>query len=154
MNYKKVISMTTNEDKDSPVVEVLKYMAIPGYSIYKLYDALSNTENNTTDELEESARRSELESFILQSRAKVEQELSIARRIMCADEVEIEEYYDVNGKGNVGLKSDDSSFTVGASGEGRKVTKRVIKFKGFSDKYLEEIKSEIDELEANQLLSQ
>ncbi|HCT9108216.1 TPA: hypothetical protein OUB95_001742 [Proteus mirabilis] len=141
--------MAINEDKDSPVVDALKNMLIPGYSTYKLYNVLSDIENNTTDELKENARRSELESFILQSRAKVEQELSIARRIMCADEVEIEEYYDVNGKGNIGLKSDDSSFAIGASGEGRKVTKRVIKFKGFSEKYTQEIKNKIDELEDN-----
>lgn len=143
---KRDYAMTNSEDKDSPVIEVLKYMTIPGYSFYKLYDVLSNTEDNTTDELKENVKRTELESLILQSRAKVEQELSIAKRIMYADEVEIEEYYDINGKGNVGLKSEESSFfTIGASGEGRKVTKRVIKFRGFSEKYMQEIKSEIDE---------
>ncbi|MBT0422802.1 hypothetical protein [Morganella morganii] len=141
--------MADSEDKSSPVSEVLKCMVIPGYSFYKLYDVLSGTEDNTTDELKESAKRSELESFILQSRAKVEQELSIARRIMCADEVEIEEYYDINGKGSVGVKTDESSFTIGASGEGRKVTKRVIKFKGFGEKYIQEIKNELNEMEEN-----
>lgn len=143
--------MAENEDKSSLVDEVAKHIAIPGYSYYKLctglYSSLINMKDHTTDELKESVKRSELESFILQSRAKVEQELSIASRIMCADEVEIEEYYDINGKGSVGVKTDESSFTIGASGEGRKVTKRVIKFKGFSDKYIQEIKKEIDELE-------
>ena len=72
----------------------------------------------------------EIKATVLQNQAKVEQELAIARRIDSAEEVEIEEYYDVSGSGSVGLKADEASVTIGANGDGRKVTKRVIKFKG------------------------
>ncbi len=136
--------MSTDKDASSLITEGVKCALIPGYSWYKIWDSVSNTENCTTDELTESAKKAELESFILQAKAKAEQELSIARRIMCANEVEIEEYYDINGKGNAGLNVDESSFTFGVSGEGRKVTKRVIKFKGFNEKYIQEIKTEFD----------
>ncbi|MDP5131846.1 MAG: hypothetical protein NWQ54_13245 [Paraglaciecola sp.] len=87
---------------------------------------------STIQELKEDALREEIKAGVMQNLAKVEQELAIARRIENAEEVEIEEYYDVSGKGNVGVKGTAETVTVGASGEGRKVTKRIIKFKGFS----------------------
>ncbi|SQI37955.1 Uncharacterised protein [Providencia alcalifaciens] len=71
---------------------------------------------------------------------------------MCAQEVEIEEYYDINGKGTVGLKTEQEGITFGASGEGSKVTKRVIKFSGFNEKYIQEIKAEIDSIEASKIV--
>ena len=65
--------------------------------------------------------------------ARIEQELAIARRIDCAEEVEIEEFYDTSGKGSAGLTADmkSESATLGLSGEGRRVTKRVYHFKGW-----------------------
>ncbi len=89
-----------------------------------------SSEKSTTQELKEDALREEIKASVLQNQAKVEQELAIARRIDSAEEVEIEEYYDVSGSGGAGLKGDDSGITFGVNGEGRKVTKRVIKFKG------------------------
>jgi hypothetical protein len=80
--------------------------------------------------LQEEARRAEIKANALLSQAKVEQELAISRRIDSAEEVEIEEYYEYFGKGSLGLSADEDSLTLGAGGEGRKVTKRVIKFKG------------------------
>lgn len=97
----------------------------------KIVESSSNiTESRTSSELSEIADRAEIESRVLLSGAKVEQELAIARRIDSAEEVEIEEYYDTSGKGNVGLTTDGSTISAGIGGEGRKVTKRVIKFKG------------------------
>ncbi len=64
--------------------------------------------------------------------AKVAQELAIAQRISTSEIVEIEEFYDVSGEGNLGAKVDESAFSLGAAGKGKKVTKRVIKFSGGS----------------------
>ena len=84
-----------------------------------------------TAELEEEAARQEIESRFLQEKARVEQELAIARRIDSAEEVEIEEYYDGSGEGAVGMNAKEDSITLGASGKGRKITKRIYKFKGY-----------------------
>ncbi|ULN67049.1 hypothetical protein MID13_18205 [Vibrio gigantis] len=99
--------------------------------VKKLVESYSDDASTKSSvELNEDATKAEIESRILLSGAKVEQELAIARRIDSAEEVEIEEYYDTSGKGNVGLNTDGSTFSAGVSGEGRKVTKRIIKFKG------------------------
>lgn len=99
--------------------------------VKKLVESYSDDASTKSSvELNEDATKAEIESRILLSGAKVEQELAIARRIDSAEEVEIEEYYDTSGKGNVGLNTDGSTFSTGVSGEGRKVTKRIIKFKG------------------------
>jgi len=68
----------------------------------------------------------------LLAQAKVEQELAISRRIDGAEEVEIEEFYDLSGKGNAGLNTDGETVSLGFGGEGRRVTKRIIKFKGYT----------------------
>lgn len=99
--------------------------------VKKLVESYSDDASTKSSvELNEDATKAEIESRILLSGAKVEQELAIARRIDSAEEVEIEEYYDTSGKGNVGLNTDGSTFSAGVSGEARKVTKRIIKFKG------------------------
>ena len=62
--------------------------------------------------------------------ARVAQELAIAERISVSHEVVIEEYYEGAGKGQLGLKVDAEALSLGASGDGRRVTKRVIRFSG------------------------
>ncbi|EGQ9060102.1 hypothetical protein [Vibrio cholerae] len=100
-------------------------------AVKKLVESYSDDSSSKTSiELSEEATKAEIESRILLSGAKVEQELAIARRIDSAEEVEIEEYYDNSGKGNLGVTTDGSSISAGLGGEGRKVTKRIIKFKG------------------------
>ncbi|ATG17193.1 hypothetical protein CO695_13135 [Providencia alcalifaciens] len=140
----------------STAFEALKLIISPtGYAISKILEKSGNEISESTaniDELNDKAKRVEIESKALLAQAKVEQELSIARRIMCAQEVEIEEYYDINGKGTVGLKTEQEGITFGASGEGSKVTKRVIKFSGFNEKYIQEIKAEIDSIEASKIV--
>jgi PDZ domain-containing secreted protein len=89
-----------------------------------------SSEVSTVQELKEHAFREEIKASVLQNQAKVEQELAIARRIDSAEEVEIEEYYDLSGHGSAGLLGNESGITFGLNGEGRKITKRVIKFKG------------------------
>ena len=65
-----------------------------------------------------------------EAQAKVAQELAIAKRIELAEQVEIEDFYDTSGDGNIGLKVDVTSVALGASGSARKVTKRIYKFSG------------------------
>jgi hypothetical protein len=64
--------------------------------------------------------------------AKVAQEVAIAHRIEVAQEVEIEEFYDASGEGHVGIHANPETLGFGAGGAGRKVTRRVIRFKGFA----------------------
>lgn len=101
----------------------------------KSMDAFSTSSSKkdiTSQELSEEAIKANIKSTVLTEQAKVEQEISIAKRILIAEEVEIEEYYDVSGSGGVGAKADGSAITLGLQAEGKKVTKRVIKFKGFN----------------------
>jgi|TARA_R110001583_G_scaffold38693_1_gene124826 hypothetical protein len=102
-----------------------------GLGIKKIVENITNSDSSMpTDELKEESARAEIIARALLAQAKVEQELAISRRIDNAVEVEIEEYYDTSGKGNVGVSADAEKVTFGAGGEGRRVTKRIIKFKG------------------------
>jgi hypothetical protein len=74
--------------------------------------------------------RQELEMRIAEAQARVAQEVAIARRIQTADEVEMEEYYDYSGDGHIGGKYDGTNISIGAGGSGRRVSKRIFKFKG------------------------
>lgn len=104
-----------------------------GLGVKKVVEKLIESgDSMPTVELREESVRAEIKAKALLSQAKVEQELAISRRIDSAEEVEIEEYYDTSGKGNIGVTAESEMITLGAGGEGRKVTKRVIKFKGCS----------------------
>jgi hypothetical protein len=71
----------------------------------------------------------------MQATARVEQERALATRILSATEVEIEEDYAAGGEGSLGLKADAAkqSLGLGASAEGRVVTRRVVRLKGWPD---------------------
>jgi hypothetical protein len=99
--------------------------------IKKIVEKISDSDSSTPiSTLKEESLRAEIKAKALLAQAKVEQELAISRRIDCAEEVEIEEFYDTSGKGNAGLNSDGETIALGVGGEGRRVTKRIIKFKG------------------------
>lgn len=99
--------------------------------IKKIVESISESDSSTPmATLKEESLRAEIKAKALLAQAKVEQELAISRRIDSAEEVEIEEFYDTSGKGNAGLNTDGESISLGLGGEGRRVTKRVIKFKG------------------------
>ena len=87
-------------------------------------------ERGNIDELRKEADRQELMMQMAERQAKVTQELALARRIESALEVEMEEFYDVTGSGNVGLNTDGNTFSAGIGGKGQKVTKRIFRFKG------------------------
>jgi len=117
-------------------IDVLKVAINPtGYLIDKMIDKNiksfnEGSDKSTLQELKEAGLREEIKATVLQNQAKVEQELAIARRIDSAEEVEIEEYYDISGNGSLGLKGNEDGVSLGLDGEGRKITKRIIKFKG------------------------
>ena len=91
----------------------------------------SVTAEGNLNKLENEARLQEVENRISEFQARVAQELAIAKRIETAAEVEIEEFYDTTGSGGVGLQSGaEGGLNIGLNGSGRKVTKRVYKFKG------------------------
>lgn len=94
------------------------------------------------EQMEENANKQEISDRLSESRARVLQELAIARRIETADEVEIEEYFDSLGEGNVGVTAKDQSVKIGLNGNGRKVVKRVYRFKGWNQEIVDEIEKE------------
>lgn len=104
--------------------------------------AAAAMESNDENELGHEAIKQEFQARINQANARTQQEIAIARRIEEADEVEIEEYYGVDASGNVGLNAKDDSMSVGLSGEGRKVTKRVYKFKRTPNQSIEKVESQ------------
>jgi len=116
--------------------DVLKLTLNPtGYLIEKMLnkslESFSKTsEKSSLQELQEDALKEEIKASVLENQAKIEQELAIARRIDSAEEVEIEEYYDVSGKAGLGINGSEEAISIGVNGEGRRITKRVVKFKG------------------------
>ena len=123
---------------------------IPGYTMTQMLkvsvNAFKDSDSKTTTELQELAKRAEIESVAMQIQAKVEQELAIAKRIFCAQEVEIEEFFDASGSGKVGVKSEGEALFAGASGEGRKITRRVIRFKGFNEEVVQDLSVDVEEI--------
>ncbi|WP_181898569.1 hypothetical protein [Halobacillus trueperi] len=128
----------------SPFINPTAYLVGKGVeAAFKSMQKVS--ESGTVEELQTEAKKQEIQ-------ARVAQELAIAERISNAETVEIEEFYDGSGEGNVGLNAKENSFTVGASGEGRKITKRVYKFSGIipqSEISLNDEEEEKDEYEVN-----
>lgn len=109
-------------------------------NIAEKYLAETHKPNATLSELETSAMEAKITAEVLTNQAKVQQEQAIATRILLAEVVEIEEYYDISGKGQAGMNADMASETIsiGLSLEGKKISKRVIKFSGFNTNVSEE----------------
>ncbi|WP_226035419.1 hypothetical protein [Aquibacillus saliphilus] len=126
-------------------IEAFKFGLNPtGYLIQKGTEAIINKtqsikENGTINELEEEARKQDIYNQMTESQAKIAQELAIAQRINTAEEVEIENFYEGEGKGGIRVQTDGEtqSINAGLSGQGRKVVKRFYRFKGWHDNGLE-----------------
>jgi RNA 3'-terminal phosphate cyclase len=87
-------------------------------------------QNGAINELRGEAERQELTMHMAERQAKVAQELALANRIDTAEEVEMEEFYDLSGSGQAGVSADGEGFKGGIGGKGQKVTKRIFRFKG------------------------
>ncbi len=96
----------------------------------RMTEALTQLQGKSSSEVSLEAERSKLAMEMMQARARAEQEFAIAERIRTAIEVEIEDYYDVSGSGNLGV--DAESQSVGVRAGGQKVARRVVRLKGFS----------------------
>ncbi len=121
--------------KDTAIVAAKIYINPIGYLVEKVAEsAVDSTKDDSNkksiEELQLFAKRQELQMQMAEAQAKVAQELAIAKRIEIAEEVEIEEFYDLNGEGSIGLKADEKGITAGASASGRRVSKRIYKFRG------------------------
>jgi hypothetical protein len=129
--------------KQRKTPEVLSGFVSGGLSVFSLSvllaESLTSSLQGTasaSDEAIDNLKAEALKQEILMGaqlhQAKVEQEQAIAQRIANAEEVEIEEYYDLAGTASLGLSGslDTSEINLGAKGSGRKVTKRIYRFKG------------------------
>jgi len=81
------------------------------------------------EDLRVEAERQELAMQMAERQAKVAQELARARRIESADDVEMEEFYEVSGAGHAGLKSNEGTISAGVGGQGQKVTRQIYRLK-------------------------
>ena len=109
---------------ESSIIEIAKILTGAVSSSLKV------SESKDMSVIDNEAQKQALELQMAHAQAKVAQELAIAQRIENATEVVIEEYYAGEAKGNAGVAGDENGITVGASAEGRKVTKRVYRFIG------------------------
>lgn len=110
--------------------------ALTNFLIEKVESSSNAADEASKQDLEtlsQEAARQRIEMELALQHARIAQELAIAQRIENATSVEIEEYYDINNKGQGGLNVDATSQTasLGASGEQNKVSKRVYRFTGF-----------------------
>lgn len=117
----------------SPGVIVPPYGWILGEIIKATSKSVTKTDEAANQDLAAlriESERQELEMRIRESQARVLQEIAIAKRIETADEVEMEEFYDNSAEGHVGVKMDGKSPSIGAGGSGRRVNKRIFRFRG------------------------
>ncbi|HWR44206.1 hypothetical protein [Sporomusa sp.] len=90
-------------------------------------------ETGDIEKLKAEEVKQEIALRMSEFQARVSQEIAIARRIDTAEEVEIEEFYDTSGQGGIGINANNDQIYVGANGSGRRVVKRIYRFKGWHD---------------------
>ena len=98
--------------------------------IDKASGAVDAAADQGIEKLSEEVAKQELRMKFELQQAKIAQELAIAQRILNAEIVEIEEFYDTSGSGTAGLNTTAESMTLVLSIEGKRVTKRIYQFKG------------------------
>lgn len=119
---------------------------ILGSAIKKTGEILAE---GNADKIANEADCQEHRTRIAIGQAKIVQEMAIAKRIETADEVEIEEYYDNNAEGKLGLKGDEKGLSLGISGNSNRVSKRIYKFKGYNEKRADIYEQSINALNAD-----
>lgn len=113
----------------------------------KAQKAVDSAATKGMEDLKAELAKQELRGQFEHQQARIAQELAIAQRIANAEEVEIEEYYDGSGKGNAGLGIDMNAKTahLGVGAEGRRVTKRIYRFKGLLPGVAEAVEQVIEQ---------
>ena len=101
----------------------------------KTLDEIDPTKKN------ENLAQAEYQRQLLIHEAKVKQENGVALRIISAEEVEIEEFYDNShsSKGKVGAEANGNKLgaSFGGSHETSVITRRIYRFKGYNKELLE-----------------
>ncbi|NTI16100.1 hypothetical protein G6L29_10680 [Agrobacterium rhizogenes] len=97
------------------------------------------------DDLRQEIAKQELRLGFDMQQARIAQELAIANRIMNAETVEIEEFYDKSGSAQAGLGLSDGSLNLGLKGDGKSVVKRIYKFTGHSVLNVDAALSQLEE---------
>ena len=103
---------------------------VAGVLIESARDAEVASQGADLSVLANEAKRQEISLHMAKMQAQVAQELAIAHRIENAVEVEIEEYYEGNGRGGLSGSANLDGASVFLGGEGRKVVKRIYRFTG------------------------
>ena len=119
-------------------INTIAKSTVPLYGIALVLNDLAKSYSKTKEEVansplskaQEITKIKGLEARIDEMQAKIRQEYAIAQKIEDAVDVEIEEYYEVNGKSGVGVSLKDNSIEGGFRIEGNMITKRIYKFKG------------------------
>ena len=127
MNKKNTALQITQEVLNAVSPMLGRLMEITASSTIKTNEVAIN---GSIDELRVEAERQDITMRMTERQAKVAQELALARRIETADEVEMEEFYDINGSANAGINTDGNTISAGVGVQGQKVTKRIFRFKG------------------------
>ncbi|MBE6067749.1 MAG: hypothetical protein E7211_08665 [Clostridium lundense] len=109
------------------------------------------SKDSSVQKINEEVSKQNIVLELAQQQARVAQELAIALRIETADEVEVEEFYDNVGEGNVGLKGTKEEISFGISGSGRKIVKRIYKFKGHNGKNTEVYEQKLSDILSNKI---
>jgi hypothetical protein len=99
-------------------------------NVEKATGAVNLAADKGIETLREEVAKQEIRLGFEMQQAKIAQELAIAQRISNAETVEIEEFYDRSGKGQLGVKLDLDVPTVGLGAEGKSVVRRIYKFSG------------------------
>ena len=102
-------------------------------SVEKSSAAVRAASERSLEDLKAEVAKQEVRLRFELQQAKIAQELAIAQRILNAETVEIEEFYDRSGKGSLGAQYDGEVASIGLAAEGKSVTKRIYHFKGRSD---------------------
>lgn len=120
------------------IIEAAKFTLNPtGYLIRKIAsNIVEDSESEKPNKLEDlriEAEKQALTMKMAEAEARVAQELALAQRIATADEVEMEEFYETAADGKAGVSVQGDGLSAGISGSGRRVTKRVFRFKGIAN---------------------
>ncbi|WP_139323122.1 hypothetical protein [Deinococcus marmoris] len=157
---KSKVDTVTKKEKLMRAAYVAAIHVVPGASLIDAISQILLSGSDTIDEHQEDSpvdaqtiARDQARTMLTFQQAQVARELAIARRIDTAEEVEIEEFFDISGKGQMGLQTQESGLSMGISGEGKKLSRRIYRFKGWRDGGLETLMADLGGLTPDELES-